>query len=110
MRKVLLPLMIMLIMLSGCQAKEAETPNACVPSVMHDGKLYYTTGKQIPAEIDESAVIGKITSVVPLSQWPKEDGQANFGAVDDPYAVTSDGFCVLWNNEWTLFEAREGGE
>lgn len=32
-----------------------DTPNAMVPSIVYGGKLYRTTGKQIPAEVDESA-------------------------------------------------------
>jgi len=87
-----------------------ETPNACVPSVMHDGNLYLTTGKQMPIEVEEDAIVGRITSVVPLSQWPEKDGQANFGVVDAPFAIVPDGFVVLWESEWTLFEIQEGDQ
>ena len=40
-------------------------------------------------------------------RWPEEDGQANFDGLNSPYAMTSDGFVVLLENEWTLFERRE---
>ncbi len=86
---------------------EPETPNALVPSIMYNGEIYRTTGKQIPAEVDESAYVGKITSTVPLSEMPTEEGQANFGEIGTPYAVTSDGVVVLMNNEWTVFEIME---
>lgn len=105
--------MLLLVMaalgLSGCQneASAPYAPNACVPSVMYDGDIYCTTGKQMPGEVAEDAIIGRIASTVPLSQWPEEEGQANFDGLDSPYAVTSDGFVVLLNNEWTLFEMRE---
>jgi len=49
----------------------------------------------------------RITSTVPLSQWPEEDGQANFDILGAAYANTSDGIVVFIDNEWTLFEKRE---
>ena len=81
-----------------------DTPNAMVPSIMYEGSLYRTTGKAIPAEVDESAIVGKISSVVPLSQLPTKDGEANFGQIGDPYAITSDGMLVIMNHEWVKFE------
>lgn len=84
-----------------------DTSNALVPAVMYDGEIYCTTEKQIPVEVDESAIVGEVTSVVPLSQWPNEEGQANFGEEGMCFAVTSDGFLVMVENEWTLFEPQE---
>lgn len=81
-----------------------DTPNAMVPSIMYEGSLYRTTGKAIPAEVDESAIVGEINSVVPLSQLPTKDGEANFGQIGDPYAITSDGLLVIMNHEWVIFE------
>ena len=84
-----------------------DTPNAMVPSIVYGGKLYRTTGKQIPAEVDESAIVGRISSVVPISQLPSNEGEANFGEVGDPYARTSDGLLVIMGHEWILFELSE---
>ena len=81
-----------------------DTPNAMVPSIMYEGSLYRTTGKAIPAEVDEAAIVGEISSVVPLSQLPSKDGEANFGQIGDLYAITSDGLLVIMNHEWVLFE------
>lgn len=81
-----------------------DAPNAMVPSIMYEGSLYRTTGKAIPAEVDESAIVGEISSVVPLSQLPTKDGEANFGQIGDPYAITRDGLLVIMNHEWVLFE------
>ena len=80
------------------------TPNAMVPSIVYEGNLYRTTGKQIPAEVDDSAIVGRISSVVSLSQLPSNEGEANFGEVGDPYARTSDGLLVIMGHEWVLFE------
>ena len=90
----------------GCH-KEPSTPKALVPSIMYNGEIYCSTGKQMPGEVAEDAIIGEITSTVPLSQWPEEDGQANFDILGAAYANTSDGIVVFIDNEWTLFEKRE---
>ena len=84
-----------------------DTPNAMVPSIVYEGNLYRTTGKQIPATVDESAIVGYISSVVPLSQLPSNEGEANFGEDGDPYAITSDGLLVIMGHEWVLFELFE---
>ena len=84
-----------------------DAPNAMVPSIMYEGILYRTTGKAIPAEVDESAIVGEIGSVVPLSQLPTKDGEANFGEIGDPYAITSDGLLVIMNHEWVIFETYD---
>lgn len=84
-----------------------DAPNAMVPSIVYEDNLYRTTGKQIPAEVDESAIVGRISSVVPLSQLPSKEGESNFGEVGDPYAITSDGLLVVMNNEWVLFKVSE---
>ena len=98
---------LMIVSVAACGAKNADTPNATVPSIMYNGELYYTTGKEMPVEVDESAIVGKVNSVVPLSEWPKEEGQANFGEVEAPYAIINEGLVVMVNNEWTIFEKEK---
>ena len=101
-----------ILMLVGCNKKEQivpDTPNAMVPSIIYEGNLYRTTGKKIPAELDESAIVGEISSVVPLTQLPAKEGEANFGEIGNQYAITSEGLLVKMNNEWTLFELSEKG-
>lgn len=112
MKKLIALVLILVCVLGLVACGETEhatpdTPNATMPAVMYEGKLYKTSGKQIPAEVDESAIVGHIGSVVPLSQLPAKDGEANFGQVGDPYALTADGFVVLLNSEWTIFELLE---
>ena len=95
------------LMLSGCAKKEPNTPDALVPAVMVDGQVYCTTGEEFPGEVEESALLGEISSVVPLSQWPEKEGEANFGETGAPYARTEDGLVVLVDQEWTLFKPKE---
>ena len=100
-------MLLFVLTLMGCGANNQVTPdapNAMVPSIMYEGRIFRTTGKAIPAEVDESAIVGEISSVVPLSQLPCKEGEANFGQLGDPYAITSDGLLVIMNHEWVLFE------
>ncbi|MBE7004076.1 MAG: hypothetical protein E7425_07300 [Ruminococcaceae bacterium] len=98
-------LALLLFFLTSCGAPQAEptTPNTYLPSVMYDGSLYLSTFKQISGEVDSLAIVGKVSSTVPLSQLPTENGQANFEALDAPYAITDEGLAVLVDSEWILF-------
>ncbi len=82
---------------------EAETWDL-KPMIMVNGELYLDTGKEMPVEIDESAIIGKVKSSVDGTEKPTEDGQTNFGLVGAEYAHFEDNIVVLINNEWVLFE------
>lgn len=90
------------------QEQLPEAPNALVPCIVYQGELYRITGKELAVEVDESAIAGYVTSVVPLTQLPEEEGQTNFPAQDAPYAMTDEGLVVLVENEWRLF--RKEGE
>jgi len=82
------------------------SPNAGPPAIMVEDILYYSTGKEIPVKIDESAFLGRIASIVSISQMPTENGQANIPYADAPYSKYEDGIVVLMNEKWILFEAR----
>lgn len=100
-------LMVLSLLLAGCAKEPApQMPNTMPSSVMIDGRLYQTTGKQMPGEADPS-VIEEISEIIPSSQLPGEDGQSNFGEAGVKYAFTEDGLVVLLGNEWTLFEPVE---
>ena len=105
----LLPALLLSLLLTGCGRAVSETPDSYLPSIMIDGVLYHLSDRgEMSGEVDPTAIQGEITSTVPLNQLPEEHGQANFGSVGDPYAFTSDGLVVMFNNEWTLFVAEEG--
>ena len=109
--KKLLAMLLCLALFCGCGAKEvAQTPNTNPPTIMVEGVLYTSTGKQMPAEPDESAILGVVESVVHGSGFPTENGQANFPCEGAKYARISDGthegILVVVNNEWTYFEKR----
>lgn len=90
---------------------EPETPDALTPAIKVKDELYVLYFEPITVEAPhESEITGYITSVVPISEWPTEDGQANFGEVGTPYALTREGLLVLFGSEWRLFEAEEFGD
>ena len=74
------------------------------PMVMVNSVLYLDTGKQVPVEINESAIIGEIRSSVDQSEKPTEEGQTNFGSIGSKYAYYEENIVVLINNKWVLFE------
>lgn len=77
----LLPALLLSLLLTGCGRAVSETPDSYLPSIMLDGVLYHLSDKgEMSGDVDPSAIQGEITSTVPLTQLPKEHGQANFGS------------------------------
>lgn len=93
-------------LLIGCQGSPTA-PNTLPPTIMVDDVLYYYTGNEISAEIDESAIIGKVESSVSLTKLPEKNGESNIAAEGSPYARYEDDIVVLMNEEWVLFELRD---
>ena len=100
--RLLLALICILSLLTGCAHQEREWDRR--PMVLVKGTIYLDTGKQIPVEVHESAVLGEITSSVDPSEIPTEEGQSNFGWEGAEYAFYEDGLVVLIDHEWVLFE------
>ena len=77
----LLPALLLSLLLIGCERESPATPDTYLPSIMLDGVLYHLSDKgEMSGDVDPSAIQGEITSTVPLTQLPKEHGQANFGS------------------------------
>lgn len=109
MKRTIFIILVLLIFgqLTACnRSNGAEIPNACRP-LCTTALFAAQREKQRPVEADESAIGGSVRSVVPLSLRPGGDGQANFEILDAPCAVTGEGFLVLVEHAWMLFEARE---
>lgn len=78
------------------------------PMIMVDDILYLDTGKEIAGNVDDSAVLGQITSAVDVSENPSEHGQCNFDSgVGAKYASYEEGMAVLLENKWFFFEKDE---
>ncbi len=94
-----------IIMLAGCN-KGVET--MYVESIMADGVLY-EKAYAMPAEIDESAIIGHVESYT--DAIPEKNGETNISKdlIGAPYAKVEGGIAVLYKNEWYLCKAETSG-
>ena len=69
-------------------------------AIMVDGVVYYLA-YAMPAEIDESAIVGYTTSYT--NEMPQSNGETNFNReLNMAYAKVSDGIAILYENEWWL--------
>ena len=132
MKKFLLILMSLLIVMSAfaCQ-KPSDAPNekseanetkessetseidepdhtdegALIPAVMVNGKLYKDTGV-LNNLVKCGTMDGKIEKVVPTNEFPKNDGESNFGKCEYQYA--GEGFLtVYYEGKYLLFSTRD---
>jgi hypothetical protein len=107
MKKILCSVLILFLIttISACGNKEVKEKMLWdrIPMIMVEGHLYLDTGKKMLVEIDDSAIIGTITSEVDGSEIPTQNGQSNFGCVGAEYAYCDDGIVVMINNEWQFF-------
>lgn len=76
--------------------------------LMVDNRLYCYTGEAVEADIEESDVLGKITSTVSRTEVPTENGQANIPFKGAPYARYGDDMIVFMNDGWILFRSILG--
>lgn len=108
MKKILSFLVFILffiITITACGNNEVEEKKLGdrIPMIMVEEHLYLDTGEIMPVEIDDSAIIGTITSEVASSKIPTQNSQSNFGCVGSEYAYFDDGIAVMINNEWQYF-------
>ena len=82
----------------------SESLNWCI---MANGNIYNYTGYEVPVEIDEKDILGKITSIVGEYETLTSNGQANFDIKGSKYAQYKDDIVVLIDNEWVLFKNNE---
>ena len=94
------------LLLVGCH-KGAET--IYIESIMVDGVLY-EKAYAMPAEIDESAIIGCVEYYT--DTIPERDGETNISKelIGAPYAKVEGGIALLYKNEWYLCTAEPGEE
>ena len=95
-------LLVCLIGLTACSIKgDTYTETDYAAAIMVDGTIYYKTVTAMPAEVDESAILGYTESYT--DTFPEKDGETNFNReLDMPYAKVEDGIAVLYENEWWL--------
>ena len=91
-----------ILSLVGCN-KGVET--TYIEGIMVDGLLYEKL-YAMPAEIDESAIIGYVESYT--NTIPEKDGETNISEdlIGAPYAKVEGGIALLHENEWYLCTAE----
>ena len=113
-RLIAAAILLCLILLTGCESSKPETLWAAKPSVMIDGVLYGTTGRDAIYRTDETPenggrVDGEITSTVELHEYPTENDQSNFGT-GFPYRFGDDNTVEIFfaaDKCWIIYEAYE---
>lgn len=94
---ILLSSFCVLLLTACASGKETDY----VSAIMVDGVVYVKTGTAMPAEVDESAIIGYTESY--SDTYPEKDGETNFNReLGMPYAKVEGGIAVLFENEWYL--------
>mgnify|MGYP003291890290 CR=1 FL=1 len=97
---------IFVIMLAGCGSSGPHTETDYPAAIMVEGKIYFLPATPMPAEIDESAIIGYTSSYT--DTYPEKDGETNFNReLNMPYARASGGIAVLYENEWFLCTPKD---
>ena len=70
-------------------------------AIMVEGEIYLMDGMPMPAEIDDSAIIGYTESYT--DTFPEKDGETNFNReLNQPYARVETGIAILYESEWYL--------
>ena len=97
MKRMSAMLLVMLfLLLVGCLAVGTETDYPA--AIMAEGTVYLKSVSAMPAEIDESAIIGYTTSYT--DTYPEKDGETNFNReLNMPYARVEGG---IKEGDWVL--------
>lgn len=100
---------IFMITMTSCSNKQSESgiQSDRIPMLMIEDHLYLDTGERISIEIDDSYLMGIITSQVADSEIPVKNDQSNFGYVGAQYASYKEGIVVMIDNQWQLFRKEK---
>lgn len=103
---ILLLSIVCVLAFAGCGlGSHTETDYAA--AIMAEGRIYLKSAGAMPAEVDESAIIGYTTSYT--DTFPEKDGETNFNReLNMPYARVKDGIAVLYEHEWYLCTPMDG--
>ena len=109
MKKYILILVSILCILSSVGCGEGKK-KVDIQGILVDGVFYEKSYQPMPAEVDESAIIGYVESYT--DTIPKKDGESNIGKdiIGAPYAKVEGGIAILYENEWYLCKAETSEE
>ena len=71
--------------------QDSEITWALPPMIMVEGELYQDIGfPKHNIAVKDNQILGYISTVVSIADWPKQDGEANYDILGAPYARWSD--------------------
>lgn len=101
MKKLIVSILTLVCILSlvGCN-KGTDTMYQL--GIMVDGVFYEKSHQPMPAEVDESAVIGYVKSYT--DTFPQNHGETNISEdlIGEPFARVEGGIAILYQHEWYL--------
>ena len=109
MKKYISILVSILCILSSVGCGEGKE-TMYLQGILVDGVFYEKSYQPMPAEVDESAIIGYVESYT--DTIPKKDGESNISKdiIGAPYAKVEGGIAILYENEWYLCKAETSEE
>ena len=92
---------------SGLAACNKGVETMYVEGIVVNGIFYDISHQPMPAEVDDSAIIGYIEYYT--DTVPKKDGETNISEdlIGAPYAEVEGGIALLYKNEWYLCSPKE---
>ena len=105
--KKIVSLFLTLICGLGLAACNKGVETMYVEGIVVNGIFYDISHQPMPAEVDDSAIIGYIESYT--DTVPKKDGETNISEdlIGAPYAEVEGGIALLYKNEWYLCSPME---
>ena len=96
--KTVMLLIFCMVTISAC-GSGTETDYAA--AIMVNDQIYCKSVQAVPAEIDDSAILGYTKYYT--DTFPKKNGETNFNReLGMAYAKVEDGIAVLFKNEWYM--------
>ena len=102
--KKLMALVLVLICILALIGCNKGTDTMYQLGIVVDGVFYEKSYQPMPAEVDESAIVGYVKSYV--DAFPEENGETNISKdlLNAPYAKVEGGIALLYQNEWYLYK------
>lgn len=106
--KLLLVVLLSSLIFSACQIDESRDPIIEESKmIMLKDQIWYSTETEMPIELDENNIEGKIKSSVERTSKPKQNEESNFGELGSSYSFIDDQVLVYLDEEWILFVDEE---
>lgn len=105
MKKLIASVLVLVCVLSLSSCNKG-TDTMYQLGIMVDGVFYAQLHQPMPAEVDESAIIGYVKFYT--ETYPTKDGETNISKdlIGAPYAKVEGGIALLYKNEWYLCTAE----